>query len=124
MKNYSQPTLFDPQPTYTPFVVPRPKKIVIHQQESRKESEVILKSQEKRLSNNCKQIFDYLMVPGNVLNSVTASQMFGIVDFRRRCCDLIENEIQLSGKPSTLGKGIKDRFMTPSQIYFNKRLGF
>lgn len=95
----------------------------VHSHESNKESEAILKQEQKRLSANCKLIFDYLM-EGKTLNSVTASKLFSMVDFRRRCCDLEENGVHISEKKSDMGKGLKDRFMTTEDKFKNLTLGF
>lgn len=89
---------------------------VIHSRESNPESQKILEANRKRLSKNCKSIFDKLM-DGRRLTSFNC----GLVDFRRRICDLKENGVMLSSIGSEDETRCKIWYMTEDQKKFNKK---
>lgn len=117
MMNYKQPEL-------DLFSVPNERNdgFVIHKKESSPESEKILEANRKRLSRNCRFIFERMM-NGEELTSYNC----GLVDFRRRICDLKSNGVLLSNKIYT--KEDKEAgtfrckiwYMDSEQKIFNKK---
>lgn len=92
----------------------------VHDRESSPACETILHQNIDRFSNNCRVLFDAMM-RGETLNSVNVVQQFGIIDFRRRRCDLEENGVRMHSQPSTLGKGIKDWYFSETDKEYNKK---
>src|SRR3990167_9112355 len=93
----------------------------VHTRESNPSSERILNENRKRLGKNCRTLFLEMML-GNVINSVTCIQKFGIIDWRRRRCDLTEKGGVMSSRPSALGGGLKDWWMSEQDREYNKLL--
>lgn len=52
------------------------------------------------------------MMRGEVLNSVLVSSTYGIIDFRRRICDLKDNGVRMQWEKSKMGKGLRNWFMS------------
>lgn len=88
----------------------------IHQYENNIESQQFLNANKKHLSNNCQMIFDKMM-QGKYLTSFNC----GIVDFRRRLCDLKENGVKISFKKES-NLRYKIWFFSEEDINHNKNL--
>lgn len=87
----------------------------VHTRESNLESQTFLEANRKRLSGNCQKLFDRMMA-GERLTSFNC----GLVDFRRRICDLKENGVQLHYEKEKQMR-CKIWYMLPEQIIFNKK---
>lgn len=109
---------------FTPFTPYPAAKLggafLVHTKESNPESQAILKANRKRLSNNCKTLFDALL-RGEILNSVVCVERYKIIDWRRRRCDLEANGVMMQSSPSPLGKGLKDWFFSLEDKKFNQK---
>lgn len=92
----------------------------VHSRESNPASEAILNENRKRLSKNCQTLYDAMM-RGEILNSVLVSSTYGIIDFRRRICDLKDNGVKMQWEKSKMGKGLRNWFMGEEDKIFNKK---
>lgn len=104
----------------TPDLFSQPE-FYVHKRESSPVNEAILNENRKRLSNNCRTLYEAMM-RGGVLNSIVVSQKYGIIDWRRRRCDLEENGIKMRFEKSNLGKGLRDWFMNFEDKEHNRLL--
>jgi hypothetical protein len=66
----------------------------IHERENNSDSELILKANKERFSNQCRIVYDALL-RGEKLTTASALIKYGIGDLRRRIADLIENGVDI-----------------------------
>lgn len=91
----------------------------VHRFENRAESQMILDANRDHFSRQCRVIFD-LLFSGKSINSHTAVKEYGIVDLRRRLCDLKSNGVRLSWTLSENGR-TKEWFFSKEDKEVNKR---
>ena len=92
---------------------------VIHTEERPAESKEYLEANRKRLSHNCRMLYDRMMA-GEPLTSFNC----GLVDFRRRVCDLRQlNGVRLSWRKIKLnGTTCKEWWMSEEDKQYNLKL--
>ena len=82
------------------------------------ENNAILQANRKKFNRQCQTIFDAMM-RGERLTSITCVERYRIVDFRRRCSELVASGVEISER--ILDGGYKEKWMSDEQKIVNKK---
>lgn len=91
----------------------------VHKVENRLSSQLHLDEHRTHFSKQCSTLFNAFM-SGDEITSLTSIQKYQIIDFRRRCCDLLESGVRLSERDELVNR-CKVKYMTEQNKIDNKK---
>lgn len=89
-----------------------------HRHDSGIANNAILQKNRAHFSKQCQTIFDAMM-RGERLTGKTCFERYGIMDFRRRCCELIASGVFIQER--LCEDRFKEKWMTPEDMVFNEQ---
>lgn len=91
----------------------------VHRAEDNLSSQLHLDSHRDHFSQQCRILFN-AFYSGEEITSLVSIQKYQILDFRRRCCDLVEAGVQLSERDELVNR-CKVKYMTEQDKIDNRK---